>query len=130
MHILMVAQFATPIIGGEEQYVINLSRELVNRGHQVAIATIKHPGQPDFEIDAGVRIYRLQGTTQRMSWLYTERERRHAPPFPDPETTLGLHRVIAQEQPDVIHAHNWLLFSYLPLFPWNKARLVVTLARL
>ncbi len=127
MHILMIAQFATPIIGGEEQHVVNLSRELVKRGHRVAIATIKHPGQADFEIDAGVRIYRLQGLTQRMSWLYSEPGRRHAPPFPDPEMMFGLHRVMAQEQPDVVHAHNWLIFSFLPLIPWSKARLVVTL---
>jgi glycosyltransferase involved in cell wall biosynthesis len=123
----MIAQFATPIIGGEEQHVINLSRELVRRGHGVAIATIKHPGQEDFEIDAGVRIYRLQGTIQRMSWLYSESGRRHAPPFPDPEMVFGLRRVMAKEQPDVVHAHNWLLFSFLPLIPWSKARLVVTL---
>jgi len=127
MHILMIAQFATPIIGGEEQHVVNLSRELVKRGHRVAIATIKHPGQADFEIDVGVRIYRLQGTTQRMGWLYSEPGRRHAPPFPDPEMVFGLRRVMAQERPDVVHAHNWLLFSILPLIPWSKARLVVTL---
>jgi glycosyltransferase involved in cell wall biosynthesis len=127
MHILMVAQFATPIIGGEEQHVINLSRELVRRGHQVAIATIKHSKQAEFEIDAGVRIYRLQGTTQRIARLYKEDGRRHAPPFPDPEITLGIRRVMALERPDVVHAHNWLLYSYLPLAHSSKAGLVMTL---
>jgi glycosyltransferase involved in cell wall biosynthesis len=123
----MVAQFATPIIGGEEQHVINLSRELVQRGHQVAIATIKHSKQADFEIDAGVRIYRLQGTMQRMSQLYNEDGRRHAPPFPDPEMTLGIRRVMKLERPDIVHAHNWLVYSYLPLAAKRKAGLIVTL---
>ncbi|OGO61476.1 MAG: hypothetical protein A2032_06940 [Chloroflexi bacterium RBG_19FT_COMBO_49_13] len=127
MKILMLSQFATPIIGGEEQYVINLSRELVRRGHQVAIATIKLSKQADFEIDTGVRIYRLQGTTQRISQLYSEDVRRHAPSFPDPEITLGLRRVMALEQPDIVHAHNWLVYSFLPLAPKSKAGLVVTL---
>jgi glycosyltransferase involved in cell wall biosynthesis len=122
----MVAQFATPIIGGEEQHVINLSRELVQRGHQVAIATIKHSKQADYEIDAGVRIYRLQGTMQRMSQLYNEDGRRHAPPFPDPEMTLGIRRVMKLERPDIVHAHNWLVYSYLPL-PQKGSRLIVTL---
>ena len=123
----MVAQFATPIIGGEEQHVINLSRELVQRGHQVAIATIKHSKQADYEIDAEVRIYRLQGTIQRMSQLHNEDGRRHAPPFPDPEITLGIRRVLKLEQPDIVHAHNWLVYSYLPLAAKRKAGLVVTL---
>ena len=123
----MLTQFATPIIGGEEQHVINLSRELVRRGHQVAIATIKHSKQAEFEIDDGVRIYRLQGTTQRISRLYKEDGRRHAPPFPDPEITFGIRRVITLEQPDIVHAHNWIMYSYLPLAPKSKAGLVMTL---
>jgi glycosyltransferase involved in cell wall biosynthesis len=123
----MLAQFALPIIGGEEQHVINLSRELVRRGHQVAIATIKHSNLPEYEIVDGVRIYRLNGSTQRISRLYKEENRRHAPPFPDPEITLGIRRVILKEQPDVVHAHNWIMYSYLPLKSRSKAGLVMTL---
>jgi glycosyltransferase involved in cell wall biosynthesis len=127
LNILMVAQFAPPIIGGEEQHIINLSHELVKRGHQVAIATIKHPKQLDFEIDSGVRIYRLQGTSQRINPFFSADGRRHAPPYPDPEITLGIRRVMKLEHPDIVHAHNWLVYSYLPLAPISKAGLVVTL---
>ena len=127
MNILMLTQFATPIIGGEEQHIIQLSRELVQRGHQVTVATIKHANQADFEINDGVRIYRLQGTTQRISPLYNEDGRRHAPPFPDPELTLGIRHVMKLEQPDIVHAHNWIVYSFLPLAPKSKAGLVVTL---
>lgn len=123
----MVAQFATPIIGGEEQHIINLSHELVRRGHQVAIATIKHSNQANFEIDSGVRIHRLQGTIQRFDQLYNGDGRRHAPPFPDPEITLGIRRVLELERPEIVHAHNWLVYSYLPLASKSKAGLVVTL---
>ena len=127
MNILMLSQFAPPIIGGEEQHVITLSRELVLRGHRVAVATIKHSKQAVFEMDSGVRIYRLQGTAQRINQLYNEDNRRHAPPFPDPEITLGIRRVMALEQPDIVHAHNWIVYSYLPLTPRSKAGLIVTL---
>jgi glycosyltransferase involved in cell wall biosynthesis len=127
MHILMIAQFVTPIIGGEEQHVFNLSRELVKRGHQVAIATTRHQKQAAFEINQGVRIYRLQGMTQRISRLYSENERRHAPPFPDPGMTFGMNQVMAQEQPNVVHAHNWIVYSFLPLARRSQARLVMTL---
>ena len=123
----MVGQFAPPIIGGEEQHIINLSHELVQHGHQVAIATIKHPQQLDFEIDSGVRVYRLQGTTQRINPIYSKDSRRHAPPFPDPEITFAIRRVMKLEHPDIVHAHNWLVYSYLPLAAKSKAGLVVTL---
>ena len=126
MNVLMVAQFATPIIGGEEQHIHNLSHELVKRGHRIAIATIQHAGQAGFEMNEGVRIYRLQGTTQKIKRLYLE-DRRHAPPFPDPELTLGLRQVMKVEKPDIVHAHNWLVYSYLPLAVDSKVGLVVTL---
>jgi glycosyltransferase involved in cell wall biosynthesis len=40
---------------------------------------------------------------------------------------LGLHRIIMREKPEIVHAHNWLVYSFLPLKVWSGARLVVTL---
>ena len=127
MRILMLAQFYPPIIGGEERHVRNLSRALVARGHSVAVATHSGAGLADFEEDAGVRIYRIGGTMQRLSFLFTESGRRHAPPFPDPETTLALREIIQREKPDVVHAHNWLVHSFLPIKGASNAKLVMTL---
>lgn len=127
MRILMLSQFFPPIIGGEERHVKVLSEALVHRGHDVSVATIKHGDQPDFDIVCGVKIYRLEGMLQRNAVLFTEGQRRHAPPFPDPELTFRLNRVVRAENPDVVHAHNWLLHSYLPLQRIYKKRLVVTL---
>ncbi len=78
-------------------------------------------------MDGGVAVYRLRGLAQRATWLYKDDERRHAPPLPDPETTWGLREVIQREQPQIVHAHNWLIHSYLPLEPLHGARLVITL---
>ena len=72
-------------------------------------------------------VYRLRGLAQRATWLYKDDERRHAPPLPDPETTWGLREVLQREQPQIVHAHNWLIHSYLPLEPLHDARLVITL---
>lgn len=127
MRILMVTQFFPPIVGGEEHIIQHLSRELVKRGHEVAVATLWHPGSEEYEVNQGVRIYRIRSTTQRALWLYSEPGRTHVPPLPDPEAVAGIRKIITKERPDIVHAHNWLVYSFLPLKAWSKARLVLTL---
>jgi glycosyltransferase involved in cell wall biosynthesis len=72
-------------------------------------------------------VYRLRGTAQRVASIYIEHQRRPAAPFPDPELLLGLRAVALRERPDVVHAHNWLKHSWLPLRPLCSVPLVVTL---
>ncbi len=127
MRILMLAQFYPPTIGGEERHVRNLSIDLAARGHDVSLATLWHQGLADFEIDHGVRIHRIRGTMQRVSALFSEQERQYAPPFPDPEAMYALWRIVQQERPDIVHAHNWIVHSFTPIKAWSKAKLVVTL---
>jgi len=127
VRILMLAQFYPPMIGGEERHVQDLAIHLVRRGHEVAVATIWHQDLPEFELDHGVRVHRIHGTTQRAEWLYTESARRHAPPLPDLELMMELRRVVQQERPQIVHAHNWLVHSFLPLKTFTHAKLVVTL---
>jgi glycosyltransferase involved in cell wall biosynthesis len=123
----MLTQFYLPFLGGEELLVQNLSRELIARGHDVAVVTLEHPAAPPFEVDGGLRIYRLSGTMQRLPFLYSDTGRRFAPPFPDPELTWALKDILARERPDIVHAHNWLVHSFLPLKAWSGARLVLSL---
>lgn len=127
MRVLMLSQFYPPTVGGEERHVQDLSVALAARGHDVAVATLWHAGLPEREVDRGVRLHRVRGTMQRAKQLFIESERRHAPPFPDPELTLALRRVVAEERPQVVHAHNWLVHSFLPIKPWSGARLVMSL---
>jgi glycosyltransferase involved in cell wall biosynthesis len=127
MRILLATQFYPPIIGGEERHVRNLAAALVAKGHEVNVVTLWYPGASYYEMDGGVGVYRIRGTLQRFSGLFLESERRHAPPFPDPELVTALRRIITKTTPDVIHAHNWLLASIMPLKSWSGARLVVTL---
>jgi glycosyltransferase involved in cell wall biosynthesis len=115
VRILQLAQFYPPLIGGEENHVRNLGIALAERGHQVAVATQAVEGLPDVAEDAGVEVHRLRSTTQRIGWLYANPQRRLAPPLPDPGFARGLRRVVDRFQPDVVHAHNWAVYSYLPL---------------
>jgi glycosyltransferase involved in cell wall biosynthesis len=127
MRILMLSQFYPPIIGGGAIHARSLSVELVARGHEVAIVTLWHQGQAEFELDRGVRVYRVHSSMQRVPWLFSDAGRQYAPPFPDPEVMLALRRIIACERPEIVHAHNWLVYSFLPLKAWSRTRLIVTL---
>ena len=127
MRILLLSQFYPPVIGGEERHVRNLGAALAQRGHHVSVGTLTRPGSPDIELDGAVRVHRLHGALHRLSGLHTDSERRHAPPFPDPELTLALARLVAKERPEIVHAHNWIYASFLPVKGLSGARLVVTL---
>lgn len=127
MRILMLAQFYPPIIGGEERHVRNLSIELAARGHDVSVVTLWQEGSAPLEYEQGVRIHRIRGSLQRTTAIFSEKERQHSPPFPDPEVLWSLRHIIIRERPDIIHAHNWIVHSFTPLKKWSKAKLVITL---
>lgn len=115
MRILMLAQSYAPIVGGVERVVEDLSIELVARGHEVSVATLSQPGREAEPRQDGIEVHGLASSTYRLPGVSLDSERRHAPPAPDPETVRDLRRLLRRERPDVVHAHNWLLHSYLPL---------------
>jgi glycosyltransferase involved in cell wall biosynthesis len=132
MRIMMVSQFYPPVLGGLERHVKDLSESLVDRGHQVSVVTLRQGWwrevMPEYEERNGVRIHRLRSTVSRaQNLLFIDVRRSYAPPFPDPECTFALKRILKIEQPQIVHAHNWLSFSYLPLKRWSGAKMVVTL---
>jgi len=127
VRILMLSQFYPPTVGGEERHVHDLAVELAARGHAVSVATLWHEGDPEFRIESGVTVHHVRGVAQRARGLFTDSGRRHAPPFPDPGLVWAMRRIVALERPEVVHAHNWLVHSFLPLKPWSGARLVMSL---
>jgi glycosyltransferase involved in cell wall biosynthesis len=127
MRILLLAQWYPPTIGGEENHVRNLGAALAARGHAVSVATLAQPALPESEIDGEVRIHRLRATVQRVPWLFSI-DRQSVPPAPDPGLVRGLHAVVKQERPEIVHAHNWMVHSLIPLMRSGRApRLVLTL---
>lgn len=123
----MLAQSFAPIVGGEERVVEDLSRELVARGHDVSIATLQQPGGATAGEVAGARVHTLRSTSYRVTRGHQDTERRHAPPAPDPETVHDLRRVLRRERPQVVHAHNWIVHSYLPLVRESHSALALSL---
>lgn len=123
MRILLLSQFYPPVAGGVEVHVAALAEGLAARGHDVAVGTLDgdavSPASP-------VTVHGLPSTTGRFGMLFST-ERHHAPPFPDPGTTLGLRGLVAAFEPDIVHAHNWIGRSYLPLARSSGARYVETL---
>ena len=127
MRVLMLTDLYPPFIGGIEQHVRNLSHGLVARGHEVTVATMSVTGQPAVANDAGVRVVRLRGTAQRLESYTSPAGSPHAPPFPDPEIVAGLRKEVRRCSPDVVHGHNWLVRSFIPLKRRSGAALVYTL---
>ena len=62
-----------------------------------------------------MRVHLLEGSIGRIPGVALDRERSYAPPLPDPLIVAGLRRVLYRERPEIVHAHNWLAGSYLPL---------------
>ena len=127
MRVLMLSQFYEPVIGGEERHVASLSEGLTKRGHEVTIACLSHKDRPARTVSRGANVISIDGMSQRMGGVYSESERRHAPPFPDPLLSATLARLIKEIQPDVIHGHNWMSRSVLPIRRLTEAAFVVTL---
>lgn len=115
MRILLLAQFFPPDIGGEERHVFNLAKILAERGHSVAVATQRMPGVPDREtLTSGVRVHRFATAAMRLPGVYSS-SRTHHPPLPDPQGVRALSRIVREERPDVVHAHNWIVNSAVAL---------------
>ncbi len=123
----MISDFYWPFLGGVEQHVRTLSHALQRRGHDVAVATLWREGLAAQEDDAGVQVHRLRSSTQRLGTLYSTPQRTWAPPVPDPEVTVGLRRVLRACSPQIVHGHDWLARSYLPLKPFRRAPLIMSL---
>lgn len=121
----MLSQFYPPAIGGEERHVQALSQGMALRGHQVSVATIA--AEDGVDRDGPVRVHRLRTTVQRFPALFSDPSRPYAPPLPDPGLVRGLRRVVAAERPDVVHAHNWIVNSALPLAGGRSPVLLLTL---
>lgn len=127
MRILLATQFYPPIIGGEERHVRSLSQGLAERGHDVTVATLAQDGLDERDSNGRVEIRRLPATVQRVSGLHADSRRTHAPPFPDPELSVAMKRLVAEVKPDVVHAHNWIVHACLPLKALFQLPLVLTL---
>jgi glycosyltransferase involved in cell wall biosynthesis len=127
MRILQLSDLYPPAIGGLERHVQVLSHELVRRGHEVAVATMRPPGFPPVEEDGPVRVHRLAGASRALARFYDDPARPFHPPGPDPLLVPALRGLLAELRPDVVHAHGWIVYSGLAAVVGSDAKVVVTL---
>jgi glycosyltransferase involved in cell wall biosynthesis len=72
-------------------------------------------------------VYRIGSTAARFFRGDIDPTRPHAPPAVDPKAAAELRRVLNLEEPDIVHGHDWLIHSFLPLKRRHGPGLVVTL---
>ena len=115
MKILHLTDLFAPSIGGAEAHILALVRERVRRGHEMSVVTLVKPdGHPSDEIeDIGYRVHRIDAAFTKVPGATASIDAPYHPPFPDPLVARTLRRIIEQDVPDVIHAHNWMIYSYL-----------------
>ena len=111
MRILIATDHYPPFIGGAHRQARLLAAGMAERGHDVAVATAWHGGLPGLDWEENVTVHRLRQMRTAVRKLIRGDQQRHQPPFPDPVTVIGLRRLIAGFEPDVIHAYGWLAFS-------------------
>ncbi|WP_261565006.1 glycosyltransferase family 4 protein [Frankia gtarii] len=121
--VTLLAQFFPPIVGGEERHVLNLGKRLAKR-HDVTVITFGSRAAAVSRDGLDVRVVRP--ATASLPILYTT-DRVYAPPVPDPLVSVAIARILDEVKPDVIHAHNWIVNSLVPLRRSLRSPLVLTL---
>jgi glycosyltransferase involved in cell wall biosynthesis len=126
----MLSQFYPPVAGGQEYHVQGLAAALAGRGHHVDVLTTATPSSGSgvsYENvgESTVLIHRARSTAQRVGSFYSDRERPHAPPFPDRAMSRAVGDLLAAGGHDVVHAHDWIVQSALS--PARRAGVPVVL---
>lgn len=128
MRILLLAQFLPPVSGGEERHVWNLARALASRDHDVTLLGFAtDAGTAGETIEEGVRLVRVHTAAARLPMLYSDPERPHALPLPDPVVSRAIRCQLEDHRFDVVHAHNWIVNSALAPVGRAGLPLVMTL---
>jgi len=111
LKILLASDHYPPFVGGAQRQTKVLAHSLVERGHQVVVATVWQDNLPALEAEGGVDVRRLKQLRSAIPVLRGPARRRHQPPFPDPVTVRQLRALIEECRPDVIHAAGWYTTS-------------------
>ncbi|MGA9138955.1 MAG: glycosyltransferase family 4 protein [Methanocella sp.] len=92
-----------PVVGGVESHLVYLYEELARRGHEISLLTAPHPARNDDDYN-WIKIT----TDDYMSLEYLQR---NAPVSGRYERVYDMmERFIQQENPEIIHAHNFHYF--------------------
>lgn len=116
MRILHLANLYAPVIGGLERSIATSGEELVRRGHEVTVLTLATPRAAHDETRNGIRVIRARSVANTLlPRLNQDPAKPFHPTVADPLTTADIRRVLRTGQYDVVHSHDWMMYSYLPL---------------
>ncbi len=116
MKILHLSNLYAPVIGGLERSIATSSEELVRRGHEVTVLTLATPLADHDEAINGVRVKRVRSVANSLlPSMNQDSGKPFHPTTADPLTTAAIYRVLRDGDYDVVHSHDWMMYSYLPL---------------
>ena len=113
MRIVHLVDLFAPNIGGTERVVEDLALAQAAAGDAVTVITLTPAGPAEVALP-GVTVIRLQ-LGKLASLGIADTARPFHPPFPLWHVTGELRNVLAGLDADVIIAHSWMVYSYLPL---------------
>jgi glycosyltransferase involved in cell wall biosynthesis len=118
MKILHLSNLYAPVIGGLERSIATSGEEMVRRGHEITVLTCATPAAPHDETINGVRVIRVRSIANTLApGLNRDPRKPFHPTVADPLTTAAIARVLRENDYDLVHSHDWLMYSYLPLHP-------------
>lgn len=103
-----------------------LAEQLCERGHEVAVATAWQDDARQSSPGARIPVFRIRDLTSRAPWLSADTHRHTPPPWPDPEATLRLRRVVADWNPQIVHSYGWLSYSCAAALLGRSTPLVIS----
>jgi len=103
-----VTDYYPPVVGGISTQTESLVNGLLRRGHQVFVHAVSGPQGSAQNHD--LTVARGTHTSSFLPFLFKNKDERNLPPFPDPLFLHRLGKVVRGFQPDVIHAHGWVMF--------------------
>ncbi|MFE4498992.1 glycosyltransferase family 4 protein [Rhodococcus sp. NPDC056743] len=127
MKVLLVSDSYPPAAGGLERAVHALATGLACDGTEVTVATLSRGGTASKSLDGLVTVHHLPGWTRFLRPFTSDTAHQFHPTAPDPALIRHLQRLVDELQPDVVHAHGWILHSCLRLCLPRRTALVVTL---
>ncbi len=101
---MLTWEYPPRVVGGIARVVNDLSKRLIKDGHEVTVVTYKEGNAPYYEIDKGVKVYRVDNfminSNNFIDWVMQLNF----------NMISKVGQIIAKEGKfDVIHAHDWLV---------------------
>ena len=116
MRVLHLSNLYAPVIGGLERSIATSGEEMVRRGHEITVLTLATPAAPHDETINGVRVIRVRSVANSLlPGMNRDPGKPFHPTVADPLATAAIARVLRENTFDVVHSHDWLMYSYLPL---------------